>query len=78
MIADQVHFGAKQLQHVDFVLAARAAGWTVCECEPKPRNVHARRPEVDAPTTPAFVDVLDRGAPGRSMPGQRRAARERL
>jgi hypothetical protein len=37
-IADQVHCGLKQLQHVDFVVAARELGWTVCECEPKPRS----------------------------------------
>ena len=35
-IADQVHSGSKQLQHVDFINAARELGWTICECEPKP------------------------------------------
>jgi hypothetical protein len=30
-IADQVHDRAQQWQHVDFVLAARAAGFTVCD-----------------------------------------------
>jgi hypothetical protein len=37
-IADQVHGGVQQLQAVDFVLAARAAGWTVCEMVPKLRR----------------------------------------
>jgi len=37
-IADQVHQGEQQLQAVDFVLAARAAGWTVCEMVPKMRR----------------------------------------
>jgi hypothetical protein len=37
-IADQVHQGVQQLQAVDFVLACRAAGWTVCEMVPKMRR----------------------------------------
>jgi hypothetical protein len=37
-IADQVHHGEQQLQAVDLVVAARAAGWTVCEMVPKMRQ----------------------------------------
>lgn len=37
-IADQVHGAEQQLQAVDFVVAARAAGWTVCEMVPKMRQ----------------------------------------
>lgn len=37
-IADQVHNSQQQLQAVDFVVAARAAGWTVCEMLPKLRR----------------------------------------
>jgi hypothetical protein len=37
-IADQVHQQEQQLQAVDFVVAARAAGWTVCEMLPKFRR----------------------------------------
>jgi hypothetical protein len=37
-IADQVHDNEQQLQAVDFVIAARAAGWTVCEMMPKMRR----------------------------------------
>jgi hypothetical protein len=37
-IADQVHAGEQQLQAVDLVLAARTAGWTVCEMVPKMRQ----------------------------------------
>lgn len=37
-IADQVHGGEQQLQGVDFVVAARSAGWTVCEMVPKLRR----------------------------------------
>jgi hypothetical protein len=37
-IADQVHQGEQQLQAVDFVIACRAAGWTVCEMVPKMRQ----------------------------------------
>lgn len=37
-IADQVHGAEQQLQAVDFVVAARAAGWTVCEMVPKMRR----------------------------------------
>lgn len=37
-IADQVHQNAQQLQAVDFVVAARLAGWTVCEMVPKMRR----------------------------------------
>jgi hypothetical protein len=37
-IADQVHSSVQQLQAVDFVVAAREAGWTVCEMVPKMRQ----------------------------------------
>jgi len=37
-IADQVHGGVQHLQAVDFVVAARMAGWTVCELLPKMRQ----------------------------------------
>jgi hypothetical protein len=37
-IADQVHAGVQQLQAVDFVIACREAGWTVCEMVPKLRR----------------------------------------
>jgi hypothetical protein len=37
-IADQTHGGVQHLQAVDFVLACRAAGWTVCEMVPKMRR----------------------------------------
>lgn len=37
-IADQTHGGLQHLQAVDFVLACRAAGWTVCEMVPKMRR----------------------------------------
>jgi hypothetical protein len=37
-IADQTHNGLQHLQAVDFVLACRAAGWTVCEMVPKMRR----------------------------------------
>lgn len=37
-IADQVHGQVQQLQAVDFVIACRAAGWTVCEMVPKMRQ----------------------------------------
>jgi hypothetical protein len=37
-IADQVHSSVQQLQAVDFVIACRAAGWTVCEMVPKMRQ----------------------------------------
>jgi hypothetical protein len=37
-IADQTHNGVQHLQAVDFVLACRAAGWTVCEMVPKMRR----------------------------------------
>jgi hypothetical protein len=36
-IADQVHSSVQQLQAVDFVIACRVAGWTVCEMVPKMR-----------------------------------------
>jgi hypothetical protein len=37
-IADQVHGQVQQLQAVDFVIACRTAGWTVCEMVPKMRQ----------------------------------------
>lgn len=37
-IADMVHGSVQQLQAVDLVIAARAAGWTVCEMVPKMRQ----------------------------------------
>lgn len=37
-IADQTHGGVQHLQAVDFVIACRAAGWTVCEMVPKMRR----------------------------------------
>jgi hypothetical protein len=37
-IADQTHGGVQHLQAVDFVLACRDAGWTVCEMVPKMRR----------------------------------------
>jgi hypothetical protein len=37
-IADQAHGGEQHLQGVDFVLACREAGWTVCEMVPKMRR----------------------------------------
>lgn len=37
-IADQVHGQVQQLQAVDFVVACREAGWTVCEMVPKMRQ----------------------------------------
>lgn len=37
-IADQTHSGVQHLQAVDFVIACRAAGWTVCEMVPKMRR----------------------------------------
>jgi len=37
-LADQVHMGLQHLQAVDFVVAARTAGWTVCEMVPKLRR----------------------------------------
>lgn len=37
-IADQVHQGEQQLQAVDFIIACRAAGWSVCEMVPKMRR----------------------------------------
>jgi hypothetical protein len=37
-IADQVHAQEQQLQAVDFVVACRLAGWTVCEMVPKMRR----------------------------------------
>jgi hypothetical protein len=37
-IADQTHRGVQHLQAVDFVLACRAAAWTVCEMIPKMRR----------------------------------------
>jgi hypothetical protein len=37
-IADQVHSSQQQLQAVDFVIACREAGWTVCEMVPKMRQ----------------------------------------
>jgi hypothetical protein len=37
-LADQAHAGVQHLQAVDFVVAARAAGWTVCEMVPKLRR----------------------------------------
>lgn len=43
-IADQVHGAVQQLQAVDLVLAARAAGWTVCEMVPKMRQPTPRDP----------------------------------
>ena len=47
-IADQVHQQEQQLQAVDFVIACRDAGWTVCEMVPKmrrpgPTDPHRRR-----------------------------------
>lgn len=44
-IADQVHQSEQQLQAVDFVVAARAAGWTVCEMLPKMRPAGAMDPK---------------------------------
>jgi hypothetical protein len=43
-IADQVHQQEQQLQAVDFVIACRAAGWTVCEMVPKMRRPGATDP----------------------------------
>jgi hypothetical protein len=37
-VADMVHGNEQQLQAVDLVVAARAAGWTVCEMVPKMRQ----------------------------------------
>jgi len=37
-VADMVHGSVQQLQAVDLVVAARAAGWTVCEMVPKMRR----------------------------------------
>lgn len=37
-VADMVHGQEQQLQAVDLVVAARAAGWTVCEMVPKMRK----------------------------------------
>lgn len=37
-VADMVHGSVQQLQAVDLVIAARAAGWTVCEMVPKMRQ----------------------------------------
>jgi hypothetical protein len=37
-IADQTHGGVQHLQAVDFVIACRSAGWTVCEMLPKMRR----------------------------------------
>jgi hypothetical protein len=37
-IADMVHASVQQLQAVDLVVAARQAGWTVCEMVPKMRQ----------------------------------------
>lgn len=37
-IADQTHEGIQHLQSVDFIIACRAAGWTVCEMVPKMRR----------------------------------------
>jgi hypothetical protein len=37
-IADQTHGGVQHLQAVDFVIACREAGWTVCEMVPKMRR----------------------------------------
>jgi len=37
-VADMVHQSVQQLQAVDLVVAARAAGWTVCEMVPKMRR----------------------------------------
>jgi hypothetical protein len=37
-IADQTHGGLQHLQAVDFVIACRDAGWTVCEMVPKMRR----------------------------------------
>lgn len=37
-LADQAHAGVQHLQAVDFVIAARTAGWTVCEMVPKLRR----------------------------------------
>jgi len=43
-IADQVHGGVQQLQAVELVIAARTAGWTVCEMVPKMRHVTPNDP----------------------------------
>jgi hypothetical protein len=43
-IADQVHGSEQQLQAVDLVIAARTAGWTVCEMVPKMRQPTANDP----------------------------------
>lgn len=43
-IADQVHAQEQQLQAVDFVVAARLAGWTICEMVPKMRRPGPRDP----------------------------------
>lgn len=37
-IADQTHGGVQHLQAVDFVIACREAGWTICEMVPKMRQ----------------------------------------
>lgn len=37
-IADQTHGGVQHLQAVDFVIACRTLGWTVCEMVPKMRR----------------------------------------
>jgi hypothetical protein len=44
-IADQVHRGAQQWQHVDFVTAARAAGFTPCDYDIKQRSATMRDPK---------------------------------
>jgi hypothetical protein len=44
-IADQVHSGAQQLQFVDFVNAARAEGFTVCDYSVKVRDAGIEDPK---------------------------------
>lgn len=44
-IGDQTHNGVQQLQAVDFVIACRAAGWTVCEMLPKMRQAGPMDPK---------------------------------
>ena len=36
-IADQVHCGAQQWQHLEFILAGRELGYTACDYDVKPR-----------------------------------------
>ena len=44
-IADQIHAGVQHLQAVDFVIACRAARWTVCEMIPKMRRAGPMDPK---------------------------------